>query len=197
MDTIIVPAFEVRWRESDLSLLETPPLTPGANPTDNPESGSRTEPTARPTEDPEPGSDESDNVGVSTGAVAGIAVGVAVLVAALCAAAFVMYRRRHRKTDGGATGDTPAEVKSFGGLTHGQPSEIGTSSYLGATKAPGVLPTELAGAHYYSADGAVELHGQDVLPELPHAGVDSNPAGVVSPARVTRKPVLGEAAAGT
>ena len=77
------------------------------------------------------------------------------------------------------------------------PSEIGASAYTGASKAPGVLPTELAGAHYYSADGAVELHGQDFLPELPHAGVDPNPAGVVSPARVTRKPVPREAAAGT
>ena len=60
------------------------------------------------------------------------------------------------------------------------------------------MPTELAGTHYHTSDGAAELHGRDLLPELPPAEVHANPASGNSPSfQLPRRPVPGEAETGT
>ena len=115
--TSYAPAFQIRWREDDLSLLETHPLTPGAPAwtTTNEES-----PTPTPT-DTSGAQEESDEdnggLGLSTGAVAGIAVGVAVFAILLCSAAFVWYRRRHLKPLAAGPEDAIDSEKTSGGAT--------------------------------------------------------------------------------
>lgn len=106
--TISAPAFQIRWEEDDLSLLETNPLTPAAAETGdskNTQRGERSGPvSAYPTEsdtgdgtEHEGGDNNDGGGGLPTGAVIGIAVGVALLVAIVLIAGFLWYRKRHLK----------------------------------------------------------------------------------------------------
>lgn len=106
--TTSVPAFQIRWEEGDLSLLETNPLTPAAAETDNSKDtpsdekpGSESEsPTESGTGDKirDKGRDGNEGGGgLPTGAVVGIAVGVTLLVAIVLFAGFLCYRKRHLK----------------------------------------------------------------------------------------------------
>lgn len=94
-ETTSVPAFQIRWEEEDLSLLETHPLTPGAAATGDTVGGS---------DNPKPavsggssGGDEGGG-GLPTGAVVGIAVGVALLVAIVLISGFLWYRKKYLKS---------------------------------------------------------------------------------------------------
>ncbi|KAF4954067.1 hypothetical protein FSARC_12234 [Fusarium sarcochroum] len=76
--------IQVRWRESDLAVLETHPLSPGVTPTSTQES--------------DPGGDESEDRGkLSSGAIAGIVIGALAFVMLVCVAGFLLHRRRKTK----------------------------------------------------------------------------------------------------
>ncbi|MBE3043280.1 hypothetical protein IMZ48_12060 [Candidatus Bathyarchaeota archaeon] len=127
-------AFEIRWREEDLCLLETHPQTPGAPAASgiDCESPSRSTETSGTSQEEKDGDGEDGGEGgISRGAVAGIAVGVTFLAVFLCAAAFfIWYRKRNLKpppttpedvlngerTSGGATPSGPQEMEAYGKL---------------------------------------------------------------------------------
>lgn len=94
-ETISVPAFQIRWEEDDLSVLETHPLTPEAVATgdrgsDDRDGDSKVGPD-------ESGGGEPDDSGLPTGAIAGIVVGVALFVAVVLISGFIWYRKRYLK----------------------------------------------------------------------------------------------------
>lgn len=107
--TTSAPAFQIRWEEDDLSLLETNPLTPAAVETGDPKNipgDDRPRSTSAPPSDGDVGEgggrdtsidDNDGGGGLPTGAVVGIAVGVALLVAIVLIAGFLWYRKRYLK----------------------------------------------------------------------------------------------------
>lgn len=93
-------AIQVRWREVDLSNLETLPLKPGSTPP--PTAASTTAPastTAAPTIPASPTSTvtSSSASGLSTGSKIGIGVGIPLALLALAGALFLLWRHRHRR----------------------------------------------------------------------------------------------------
>ncbi|KAF5026414.1 hypothetical protein F66182_1479 [Fusarium sp. NRRL 66182] len=98
-NTISVPAFQIRWAESDLPALETHPLSQDeadistASVTDDLPISAATETNPLPS--------QSSSSGLPTGAVVGIAVGSAAVVAIVGIVVFCLFRRRYRaaKTD--------------------------------------------------------------------------------------------------
>ncbi|KAJ4270357.1 hypothetical protein NW762_002036 [Fusarium torreyae] len=76
--------IQVRWRESDLAVLETHPLSPGVTPTS--------------VEDSNVGGGESEgNDKLSSGAIAGIVIGSVAFIILLCVAGSLLHRRRKIK----------------------------------------------------------------------------------------------------
>lgn len=127
--------------------------------------------------------------GVPMGAAVGIAIGAAAFVAVVCGAAFILYRKRRQKKDAAPAmnSDSSSLEKPGGPVLYGGPPVR-------------VQATELAGVHYHTTDAA-ELHGRDLLPELPPTEVEGSPAGAASPVigtdqgfQIPRRPV-GEAGA--
>ncbi|KAH7114630.1 hypothetical protein EDB81DRAFT_920569 [Dactylonectria macrodidyma] len=84
-----VPAFQIRWAESDLSVLETPPVTTA----DPPSEASRSTATVIGTASTESKSSPS-SPSLSTSTVAGIAVASAAIVAIIAAFLFFLFQRR-------------------------------------------------------------------------------------------------------
>lgn len=127
--TTSVPAFQIRWEEDDLSLLETNPLTPAAAATggsENTPGGERSRPkSASPTDrgtgngggDSSSGDDNGEGK-LPTGAVVGIAVGVALLVAIVLIAGFIWYRKRYMKAEKSGGQDPMENEKTNGGKGH-------------------------------------------------------------------------------
>lgn len=177
-----VPALEIRWREEDLTLLETHPLTPGLVVTEGAESGSRATSASAPTDGP-----DDNGGGISTGAVAGIAVGATALVAILVGVAFfVWYRKRkQRAAAAGVAAAPPAPATSSGSSVEKPPGGLvyyGGPPVPGMVQYPGAMPTEMPGAHYHTKEGAVELHGRNLVYELPAQSYPHTPAGPSRPA---------------
>jgi hypothetical protein len=86
-DANSAPAYQIRWKESDLSILETHPLTPTAsvgtreNPSLATASGSSQSPSA-------PSLGTGPKVGIAVGAIAGVIL--------LVVAGFLLWRRRRQ-----------------------------------------------------------------------------------------------------
>ncbi|KAK0643729.1 hypothetical protein B0T16DRAFT_459841 [Cercophora newfieldiana] len=115
------PVFQIRWKSSDLSILETHPLTPGLRlaaetssavsvgtntPTDSVEGRNGT-------------SGPADSSGLTTAAKVGTGVGAAIL-AVLLFASFFLFLRRYRSTrlkqaGSPVTGDTPGSDGAHAG----------------------------------------------------------------------------------
>ncbi|KAM7200374.1 hypothetical protein V8F20_005351 [Naviculisporaceae sp. PSN 640] len=123
-------AFQVRWKSSDLSILETSPVLPSISPMPSSSSMSMPTPTLGPTGDtfgptnhPVPSATPS---GLSAGSIAGIAVGAVCFALLMITVAVFIFRRRRR------------EAREFPGrnLDHG---DVGTpeldGSALNATHA--------------------------------------------------------------
>ncbi|KAF4977062.1 hypothetical protein FDECE_18396, partial [Fusarium decemcellulare] len=115
--TLSVPAFQIRWAESDLSALETHPLTPGEASAAS-TAASKTAVTVTgsgPTStDSESSSASSSSSGLPTGAVVGIAVGSAAIVAIIAAVIFCVFRRRLRASKKGP--DPPIQYQPNTGM---------------------------------------------------------------------------------
>lgn len=113
--------IQIRWRESDLSVLETDPMRPGikfaASSTTAP---SITTSISKPTTTSEfigKTGDPAINSGLGPGAKVGIGIGAALSVLALVVIGFLVWRRRHRynsvkNTSDEAGNDTPEMVAS-------------------------------------------------------------------------------------
>ncbi|KAK6537413.1 hypothetical protein TWF694_011600 [Orbilia ellipsospora] len=93
-ETTSVPAFQIRWKSSDLTLFETPPMTgSGATTVTATASASVSTVIASPTE-----SASTAKTSLSTGAIVGIAVGVgAVAILGSIAVTFFLTRKRGRR----------------------------------------------------------------------------------------------------
>jgi LPXTG-motif cell wall-anchored protein len=81
------PAYQIRWKESDLSILQTHPLTPTAGPIgtrDNPSLATKSE------------SPPSSKGSLGTGPKVGVAVGTVAGVILLIVAGFLLWRRRRQ-----------------------------------------------------------------------------------------------------
>ena len=124
--TTSAPAFQIRWEEDDLSILETNPLTPAAAETgdsrNTPSGKSSGSKSASPTDSGssdgsgDGGDDNTGGGGLPTGAIVGIAVGVALLVAIVLIAGFLWYRKRYLKAGqtGGGQSTTDSEKPNAG-----------------------------------------------------------------------------------
>ncbi|POS77340.1 hypothetical protein DHEL01_v204263 [Diaporthe helianthi] len=192
-------ALQVRWQESDLSILETNPTVPGstysatatATPgsmgintnaaTPFPSSGTTN---AQNDSDGDPGSDSDD--GLSSGAIIGIAVGVGGMGVALAvsAVAFFVWRQRKRKRETTANGtriesmisgfgDFKASPTSDGGFVPDDKAELDSkarASTIALSEAPGERDAiEMPPLHI----AATELEVPHFVAELP----GSLPAG--------------------
>lgn len=94
-------AIQIRWQSSDLSILETHPLSPGVKyaPSTTAPSPTTTATSAKSSSLSTSGSSDSTgkpNPGLGSGAKAGIGIGAALGVLALVAIGFLLWRRRHR-----------------------------------------------------------------------------------------------------
>lgn len=122
-----VPAFEIRWEEDDLSLLETHPQTPEAITTSEPTGDGSTDSNLGPTEtsgsavgDRGQQNDDAAIGGISRCTVVGIAVGVPLAVILLCAVAFYWYRRRYLKPPPPPPKYDVDNEKTGGGILHSE-----------------------------------------------------------------------------
>lgn len=149
-ETTSVPAFQIRWEEDDLSLLETHPLTPEAAATGDGDVGIDTtddNPRGRQGgSNDDPGSDDS---GLATGAIAGIVVGVALFVALVLISGFIWYRKRYLKS-----------VQAPGQGVEGDEKPGAAASQLVNPDGlppvyPGV-PQEMQGSHQFAPPGTIQ-----------------------------------------
>ncbi|KAK2060024.1 hypothetical protein LY76DRAFT_477620, partial [Colletotrichum caudatum] len=187
----LVYAVQVRWRESDLSILETNPTVPGATYTAPASSaGGGTSATARATATgsstttaaagsdigPSSGDGDGGGGGISVAATVGIAVGsvVGTLVLALVGFA-ICWRRRRRQEAGGARGDYDRTDAKPGALAlpHGAPSSKASLLDAASPSTPGTTvfgdapaPASAAPTQLDSAD-VVEMETMERPQELP------------------------------
>lgn len=101
--TSYVPAIQIRWQSSDLSILETLPMSPGLKHTPSTTalpsttaasaSGSKASTTSGLIGQT---GDAAVDSSLGTGAKAGVGIGAALGVLALLAIGFLIWRRRHR-----------------------------------------------------------------------------------------------------
>ena len=118
-ETTSVPAFQIRWEEDDLDILETHPLAAvetGSSDGDSGgdsgggssgDGGSGSDNTGQ--EDGGDTGGDSGGSGISTGAIAGIVVGVALLVAIVLISGFLWYRKKYLKAAKSAEQDAQGE----------------------------------------------------------------------------------------
>ncbi len=147
------PFIQIRWQSSDLSILETDPLSQSTKlgPSSSkmpPASGSTgSGPVSTSTSSGEnPNSqhvEQGQDSGLSSGAKAGIGVSVAIAVLLLCAAAFLLlrrYRASHARLQAGS-GNENNEPAELSGNNEKKPWEFDTRSAAaaGSTSKP-VLP---------------------------------------------------------
>jgi hydroxyethylthiazole kinase-like sugar kinase family protein len=93
-----VPAFEIRWKETDVSLFQTHPLTPTLAISVTGSSSTLASSSARKTDDGQRSIfDEVVGTGLSRGSIAGIAVGVSAVVLLISAGVFLLWTRRLNK----------------------------------------------------------------------------------------------------
>ncbi|KAF4536560.1 Cg16707-like protein [Lasiodiplodia theobromae] len=95
----LVYAIQVRWRESDLTNLETNPTVYGQTMTASAtaSAAARTTATATSTSVADENGNDSNDTGLSTGAQIGIIVGVVAAVIGLAIGAYLLWRRRSDK----------------------------------------------------------------------------------------------------
>ncbi|KAL6401765.1 hypothetical protein AUP68_14219 [Ilyonectria robusta] len=181
-NTVSVPAFQIRWAESDLSALETPPVEN----TDESSTSrstvtviSETSTASQSSSTTSVGSGSSSNSSLSTGAVVGIAIGSAAVVAIIAAASFFMFRRR-------VTASQKGPGPSWQDQPHSGMAELDTPaqhvSTVDVPKPPRGASTVAELGHDgkympqagYTSGGVpyipTHAHGGGMPPELPHDG---------------------------
>ncbi|KAK3374674.1 hypothetical protein B0H63DRAFT_452521 [Podospora didyma] len=143
--------IQIRWASSDLSILETDPVTPGkrnAPSTSTPPTDPTTSTTAGPQTStgsgvPNPGGGGSSGLG--TGAIAGIAIAVVVLVLGVIAAAVFIFFRKRKAAEAPAAAFAPG----------GDPAP--KTAYATQPYTTGSDPTKYAaGGGYYGAPAELE-----------------------------------------
>ena len=172
-ETTSVPAFQIRWEEDDLSLLETHPLTPEAAATGDVDSDTTDD---GPLRRPSGRLDDEDTVnsGLPTGAIAGIVVGVTFFVDIVLISGFIWYRKRYLK-------GAKASAQGVEGDREGDGKPETTASQLVNPAGlppiyPGV-PQEMEASHQFAPPGII----QDGTVKHP-AEVQAIPSFVYNPA---------------
>jgi hypothetical protein len=150
----VVPAFQIRWQSSDLSCLQTPPITTS---TVGPVSTTSAGPAGTGSAGPGTGPIPLDSAKLSPGAAAGVAIGVILAVALVISGIFYFKRRESRNRKPSEWGTNALQDEAPGshggrGISSHKPAELLGARDAGGiaeaqawvdTKSPSILANEL------------------------------------------------------